>query len=87
MAREVKINFDYTAGAVALDGIKAAIKKVDELEKLNANVAQSDLTGVAVVITGATPYAVYAYTLTAAFTTGVYTFVYVEQAPNVEGLS
>lgn len=87
MAREVKINFDYTAGAVALDGIKAAVKRVGDLEQLNANVAQTDLTSAAVVLTGATPYAVYAFTLTTVFATGTYTFTYVEQAPNVDGLA
>ena len=87
MARDVKINFDYTAGSVAADGIKAAIKRVESLEKLHSSVAQGDLTNAVVVLTGSTPYAVYSYTLTSNMTTAVYTFTYVETAPNVENLS
>ena len=87
MAREVKIIFDYTAGAVATDGIKAVVKKVEDIEKLHVNVAQADLTDAVVVITGATPYAVYSYTLTNVMATATYTFTYVETAPNNESLS
>ena len=85
--RAVQIIFDYTAGNITTDGIKAAVARVDQLEALNDKVAQTNIAGASVVLTGATPYKVYAYTLTANFTTGVYTFVFVEEAPNVESLS
>jgi hypothetical protein len=83
MAREVKINFNYTAGSIAVDGIKAAIKKVEDLEELNATEAQTDLTAASVIVTGSKPYAVYAYTLTTEYSTASYTFTFVEQAPNI----
>tara|TARA_R110002167_G_scaffold139401_1_gene326963 strand:+ start:1275 stop:1538 length:264 start_codon:yes stop_codon:yes gene_type:complete len=87
MAREVKINFDFINGPAPLDSIKAAVKRVEELEKLNENVPQEDLMMVPVILTGSTPYAVYAYTLATTYMTAEYFFTYVEQAPNVEGLS
>jgi hypothetical protein len=87
MSREIKLSLDFTAGAISPDGIKAIVKKVEDLEKLHANVAQVDLADTPIVVTGSTPYKVYAFTLTTTFATGVYAAVFVEEAPNVEGLS
>jgi hypothetical protein len=85
--RVVQINFDYTADNVTVDGIKAAVVRVEALEAKHASIPQTDLVAVSTVLTGATPYKVYAYTLSVNFTTGVYDFVFVEEAPNVENLS
>lgn len=87
MSREIKLSLDFTAGAIASDGIKAIVKKVEDLEKLHASVAQTDLAATPIVVTGSTPYKVYAFTLTTTFSTGVYAAVYIETSPNVEGLS
>lgn len=85
--RPLQINIDYTAGKVTADGHKAVVTKVEQLEALNSKVPQSNIAGAATVLTGATPYKVYSFTLTVNFSTGVYDFVFVEEAPNVESLS
>jgi len=85
--RGLQVIFDYTAGNVSIDGHKAALTRVEQLEAMNDKVPQTDIVAASTVLTGATPYKVYAYTLTVNFTTGVYTFVFVEEAPNVESLS
>jgi uncharacterized protein with GYD domain len=85
--RPLQINIDYTAGNLTADGHKAVTKKVEQLEAKNARVPQTNIAGASTVLTGATPYKVYAFTMTVNFTTGVYDFVFVEEAPNVESLS
>ena len=84
--RPVEINFDYSAGKVSTDGIKAVVAKVEQLEALNANIPQENVDNKVTVLTGNTPYMVYSYTVSVNFKKGVYYFVFIEAAPNVESL-
>ena len=86
--RNVEIDFSFSgAGGTKIDGIKAALNKVEELEALNDKIPQTNLSGRTVVLTGATPYKVYAFSITANFTTGIYRIEFIEEAPNVESFS
>lgn len=79
---------DQTAQiAMTADAYKAVIKRVEDLEEKHAKVPQTNFTDQAAVLTGATPYKVYSFTVTADFANAIYTFIFVEEAPNVESLS
>jgi len=71
--------------AMPIDAYKAVFKKVEEIEsKVEAGVAPADLADDTVVLTGASKYSIYIFTVTTTVATGVYEFVFEEAAPNVE---
>lgn len=85
MGRNLKISI---TGDQPLDAFKAITKRIGDIEnKYNSNPSSvTDVTTAKTVVTGATPYAIYVYTLTTVVATGTYTAVFVEKAPNVESI-
>ena len=81
-----------SGGAMPIDAMKAVVNKVEQLERQyensldEAGVPQGlvDLAVAKSVLTGTTPFKIYVFDLTTDFAGGVYTFAYVETAPNVE---
>lgn len=86
------VDIVITGAPMPIDAYDAIVQRVKDLEceyvdSLDeAGVPQGlvDVAAVKSVITGKTPYQIYVFDLTTDFTGGVYTFAFVEKAPNVE---
>ena len=79
------ISIDIT-GSMSTDAYKALIKRIEDIELEYSRVPSSvsDLSSASTVLTGTTPFKIYAFTLTSVMSSGTYTAVYVGEAPNVE---
>lgn len=78
-------------GAMPNDARKAVAQKIAQVEEAYfKNPSMGDIgdpvtpTPVKTVLTGATPYQIYVFDMTADVSAGVYTFDFVEAAPNTE---
>lgn len=86
------VNIVITGAPMPIDAYDAITRKVKDFEGQyiysldEAGVSQglTDVTAVKSVLTGNTPYQIYVFDLTTDFAGGVYTFAFVEKAPNVE---
>ena len=72
--------------AMTVDAIRAVTERILSLEAQYAADSGSvaDLTAAVSVLTGKTPFKVYVFTVTSVMATGTYTFVFEEEAANVE---
>lgn len=86
------VTVTVTGGPMDPRAYQAVYHKVQKLEdryerSLNASGVSKDLaniTGAKTVLTINQPFIIFVFDLTANFTTGEYTFAFVESAPNVE---
>lgn len=90
MARDITVT---VSGNLPLDALRAITEEVNtteaRFEKQGAFNANTNPNGVADVttkeriLTGATPHAIYVFTLTRVLATGKYTFAYTATYPNI----
>lgn len=89
-------NITVTAtGSFSLDGHKALMFKVAELEQMVDNHRDASgaiqnlpaVTDVTIIVNTKHPFKVYVFTLTANYVNGTYAFTFVEEAPNVESIT
>ena len=74
--------------AMTPDAYKAVIEKVEYFEGLVREGTQpTDLAAATALVTGTSSRAIYKFTVTTDFESGEYTFIFVESADNVDGLS
>lgn len=83
-----------TLGKCTLDAGKAAMNKVNELEKACENskdnkgkITLGDITKTETFIVGASPHIIHKFNITADFQTGAYTFEYLGSGANVEAFT
>ncbi|NRA77251.1 MAG: hypothetical protein HRU18_03500 [Pseudoalteromonas sp.] len=81
------VTITITPAPFALDGYKAILNKVGELETAYfKDNTLADITAGKTLLTGKTPYKVFLFDLTTDLAAGEYTFDFVEVAPNAESL-
>lgn len=81
-----------TGAPMPIDAYDAIVQRVkdleceyvDSLDEAGVSQGLTDVAAVNSVVTGKTPYQIYVFQLTTDFAGGVYTFAFVEKAPNVE---
>ena len=86
------VTITITGAPMPIDAYDAITRRVKDLEckyrnsldETGTSVGLTDVTAVKSVITGNTPYQIYVFDLTTDFAGGVYTFAFVEKAPNVD---